>query len=120
MALAWVRSRKTREIVNGVERVMPGVGDHTRNGRQRDIVMQMLRKLSGFSNPGEIVSLANAAPGAFTLDAGLSLSGAVSIAWDLRGMAGSIRTPYIPVTQYITPEGAWVVVPTKAFYEVIG
>jgi len=120
MALSWVRSRKTRQIVDGVERAMPGVGDHTRNARQRDVVKQMLRKLSGFSNPAEVVSLANAAPGAFTLDAGLSLSGAVSIAWDVRGMAGSVRTPTIPVIQYITPEGAWVIVPTKAFSEVIG
>lgn len=29
MALSWVRSRKTRQIVDGVERAMPGGGDHT-------------------------------------------------------------------------------------------
>ncbi len=120
MALAWVRSRKTRQIVGGVAQAVPGVSDLTRNARQRDIVLQMLRKLGGFSSPAEIVSLANAVPNAFTLDAELSLSGAVSIAWDLRGHAGSMRTPRIPVTQYTTPEGAWVLIPTEAFSETIG
>ena len=80
----------------------------------------MLRKLSGFSSPIEIVSLANAVPDAFTLDSGLSLSGAVSIAWDLRGKAGSVRTPQIRVAQYITQGGAWVVVPIEAFSQTIG
>jgi len=113
MALAWARSRKTRQIVNGVEQAVPGVGDHTRTARQRDIVFQMLGKLSGFSSPTEIV-------GAFTLDSGLSLSKAVSIAWDLRGKAGSIRTPRINVTQYTTESGAWVLLPTEAFSKTIG
>lgn len=120
MALAWVRSRKTRQIVDGVEQAVPGVGDYTRTARQRDVVSQMFGKLSGFSNPTEIVALANAAPGAFTLNSGLTLSGAVSIAWDLRGKAGSMRSPRIPVVQYTTPGGAWVIVPTEAFSETIG
>jgi len=120
MALSWVRSRKTRQIVDGIEQAVPGVGDHTRNARQRDVVLQLLRRLSGFSNPAEIVALANAAPGAFTLDSGLSLSGAVSIAWDLRGQAGSVRSPRIKVTQYTTQSGAWVLVPTEAFSATIG
>ncbi len=120
MALAWVRSRKTRQIVDGVEQMVPGVGDHTRNARQRDIVLQMLRKLSDFSNPTEIVSLANASSGAFTLDSGLSLTGAVEIAWDLRGKAGSVRIPRIKVTSYITESGAWVLIPTEPFSATIG
>jgi hypothetical protein len=114
------RDRKTRHIVGGVEQAVPGVGDATRNARQRDIVLQMLRKLSGFSNPTQVVSLANAVPGAFTLDSGLSLSGAVAIAWDLRGRAGSVRTPRFPATQYTTREGAWVLLPTEPFSATIG
>ena len=120
MALAWVRSRKTRQIVDGVEQMVPGVGDHTRNARQRDIVLQMLSKLSGFSSPTDIVSLANAASGAFTLDSGLSLTEAVGIAWDLRGRAGSVRSPHIRVTSYITESGAWVLIPTEPFSATIG
>jgi len=120
MALAWVRSRQTRQIVDGVEQMMPGVGDHTRNTRQRDVVLQMLRKLSGFSSPAELVSLANAAAGAFTLDSGLSLTMAVGIAWDLRGRAGSVRSPHIQVTSYTTESGAWVLIPTEPFSTTIG
>ena len=55
-------------------------------------------------SPAEVVSLANAAPGAFTLDRGLSIGDAVSIAWDLRGRAGSIRSPRVPVASYITAQ----------------
>ena len=120
MALAWVRSRKTRQIVDGVEQMVSGVGDHTRNARQRDIVLQMLRKLSGFSSPTEIVSLANAASGTFTLDSGLSLTEAVGIAWDLRGKAGSVRIPHIRVTSYTTESGAWVLIPTEPFSTTVG
>jgi LCP family protein required for cell wall assembly len=120
MALAWVRSRKTRQIVDGVDQYVPGVGDHTRQARQRNVVLQMIGKLSGFSNPAEIVSLANAASGAFTLDAGLSLTDAVGIAWDLRGRAGSIRSPRIAVDSYVTEAGAWVLVPVEPFFETIG
>ena len=120
MALAWVRSRKTRQIVDGVEQAVPGVGDLTRNARQRDVVRQMLSKLSGFSNPAEVVALANAAPGAFTLDSGLSIGSAVSIAWDLRGRTGSIRSPGIRVSGYVTSTGAYVLLPTQPFSETIG
>jgi hypothetical protein len=80
----------------------------------------MLGKLSGFSNPAEVVSLANAAPGAFTLDSGLTIGGAVSIAWDLRGRTGSIRSPRIKVRSYTTPGGAFVLLPTQPFSETIG
>ena len=80
----------------------------------------MLRKLSGFSSPAEIVSLANAAAGAFTLDSGLSLATAVGVAWDLRGRAGSVRSPYIQVSSYTTESGAWVLIPTEPFSATIG
>ncbi|MCB2222790.1 MAG: LCP family protein [Actinobacteria bacterium] len=120
MALAWVRSRKTRQIVDGVDQVAPGASDSGRNARQRDVVLQMVRKLSGFNSPSEIVSLANAAPGAFILDSGFSLSNAVGIAWDLRGKASSIRSPRIAVEQYTTEGGAWVLVPTESFADAIG
>jgi hypothetical protein len=83
-------------------------------------VLQMIRKLSNFSSPADVVALASAAPGAFVLDSGLSLSSAVGLAWDLRGRAGSIRSPRIPVTQYTTENGAWVLIPTEPFSETIG
>ena len=120
MALSWVRSRKTRQMVDGVERSVPGVGDHTRQARQRQVVLQMIQRLSGYSSPAQIVSLAQSLPGAFVLDSGLSLTGAVGIAWDLRGRAGSIRTPTIAVTSYTTADGAWVALPTRPFAETIG
>lgn len=121
MALSWVRSRHTREIVNGVQRAMPGVNDLTRNTRQREIVLQLLGRLSSFPNPAELVSLVEAVPGSFTLSDSLSLGAAIGIAWDLRGTPiESVDTPEIPVTFYQTSTGASVLLPAESFAETMG
>jgi LCP family protein required for cell wall assembly len=121
MALSWVRSRHTREIVDGVERSMPGVNDLTRNARQREIVLQLMSRLSSFPNPAELVALVEAVPGAFTLSDDLSLGAAIGIAWDLRGIPiKSVATPEIPVTFYTTSTGASVLLPVESFAETMG
>jgi len=121
MALSWVRSRNTREIADGVDRRMPGVNDLTRNTRQRQIVLQLLSRLSSFPNPAELVSLVEAVPGAFTLSDSLSLGAAIGIAWDLRGIPiKSVETPEIPVTFYTTSDGASVLLPVESFAETMG
>jgi LCP family protein required for cell wall assembly len=121
MALSWVRSRHTVQQINGAWRAMPGVNDLARNQRQRDVVLQLLERLSGFNSPGEVVALVESVADAFTLDEGLSLTDAVGIAWDLRGMsASSVRTPEIPVKFTITNGGAEVLVPTETFAESMG
>ena len=72
-------------------------------------------------NPGELVALVEAVPGAFTLDEGLSLTTAVGIAWDLRGTpSADVDTPTIPVSFYITETGAQVLVPQESFAETMG
>ncbi|MCJ7725035.1 MAG: LCP family protein, partial [Acidimicrobiia bacterium] len=121
MALSWVRSRHTRQIVNGVQRAMPGVNDLTRNTRQREIVLQLLGQLSSFPNPADLVSLVEAVPGSFTLSDSLSLGAAIGIAWDLRGTPiESVDTPEIPVTFYQTSTGASVLLPAESFAETMG
>ncbi|MCB2222791.1 MAG: LCP family protein [Actinobacteria bacterium] len=121
MALSWVRSRHTREVVDGVDRAVAGVSDLTRNERQREIVLDLLGRLSSFPNPSELVGLVEAVPGAFTLSAGLSLTAAVGIAWDLRGTPpADIATPEIPVTNHVTANGAQVLLPAESFAETMG
>jgi len=121
MALAWVRSRHTGEVVNGVSRSIPGVNDLTRNTRQRSITLQLLEKLSSLLNPGDLVALIEAVPGAFTLDEGLSLTTAVGIAWDLRGTpADDVDTPTIPVINHRAANGAQVLLPQESFAETMG
>jgi LCP family protein required for cell wall assembly len=121
MALSWVRSRHTRQVVDGVAQYVPRVNDLTRNARQREIVLQLMEGLSDFPNPAELVGLAEALAGAFTLDDGLSLGAAVGIAWDLRGTpASAVDTPTIPVTDYVTETGAQVLLPTESFADTMG
>jgi len=121
MALAWVRSRHTREVVDGVSRSIPGVNDLTRNTRQRSITLQLLEKMSSLLNPGDLVALIEAVPGAFTLDEGLSLTTAVGIAWDLRGTpADDVYSPTIPVINHRAANGAQVLLPQESFAETMG
>ena len=119
-ALSWVRSRKTQEFVDGSWRVMPGVNDLTRNERQQDLLVQALRRLKGFREVGEFAGLVEDLSDAFAIDEGLSLSRAVDIAWGLRSIdpAGIIRMK-IPVSNYITPGGAYVLIPEASFHEVL-
>jgi len=121
MALSWVRSRHTRQVVEGVDQTVPGVNDLTRNARQREVVLQLLGRLSSFPNPAELVGLVEAVPGAFTLSDSLSLSTAIGLAWDLRGAPiSSVYTPEIPVSFYQTSTGAQVLLPIESFAETMG
>jgi len=120
MALSWVRSRHTRQVVDGVDQAVPAVNDLTRNARQREIVLQLLGRLSSFPNPAELVGLVEAVPGAFTLSDSLSLSTAIGLAWDLRGTPiSSVQTPEIPVSFYMTSTGAHVLLPVESFAETM-
>jgi LCP family protein required for cell wall assembly len=121
MALSWVRSRHTREVVGGVERTIPGVNDLARNARQREIVLQLLGRLSSFPSPAELVGLIEAVPGAFTLSESLNLTSAIGIAWDVRGTpVSSINSPEIPVQNYRNANGAQVLLPTESFSDTMG
>jgi len=121
MALSWVRSRHTQEVVGGASRTIAGVNDLTRNARQRDIVLQLLGRLASFPNPTELVGLVEAVPGAFTLSESLTLTSAIGIAWDVRGTPlDSIETPEIPVTNYRSADGAQVLLPNESFSDTMG
>jgi LCP family protein required for cell wall assembly len=120
MALSWVRSRKTEVLLNSGWERMSGVSDLTRNERQQDLILQALSRLKSFTDVSELTALVEELSGAFTIDNGLSLSGAVSLAWDLRSVdLGAIVRPTIPVANYVAPDGAYVLVPTDSFENVI-
>ena len=119
-ALSWVRSRKTQELVNGTWRTVPGVSDLTRNARQQDVILQMLQRLKGFRSLGDLLDTMNALAGAFTVDEGLSITDAASLAWSQRGLnAADILRLQIPVENYTTNRGAAVLLPTAGFTEIL-
>lgn len=120
MALSWVRSRRTQELVNGVWRTMPAVNDLARNQRQQDLIVQALARLKAFRDISELTALVEELSAAFTIDNQLSLGQAIGTAWSLRSLdLARIVRPVLEVANYIDPRGAYVLVPTKSFEEVM-
>ncbi len=118
--LAWVRSRRTQELVNGRWRVMANVSDITRNERQQDILLEMFRKLGRFSSPADLTSTVRSLTDAFTLDDQLGLTDAIGLAWSLRDLdPETIVTLQIPVRSETTAGGAAILVPEVPFDEVL-
>jgi LCP family protein required for cell wall assembly len=119
-ALAWVRSRRTQELVDGRWRTMSGVNDLTRNARQQELILQMLSKLRSFASPSDLTNKVRSLTQFFTFDNRLGLAAAINIAWDLRDLdLDTIERLEIPVTEHETPDGAQVLVPTVSFDEVL-
>lgn len=122
-ALAWVRSRRTLEYVDGVWRTMANVSDLTRNERQQDIILAMLDKAADFDSPQQLAGVIRSVSNAFTLDDQLGLSEAIDLAWSLRGLdAKDIVRLKIPVENYETTIGglpAQVLVATTPFDKLL-
>jgi LCP family protein required for cell wall assembly len=120
MALSWVRSRKTQEFVDGRWRTIPSMNDLARNERQQDLILQALSRLKGFTDISELTALVEEVANAFTIDDGLTLGQSIGTAWSLRSLdLTRIVRPVLAVANYIDPNGAYVLVPTKSFDEVI-
>jgi LCP family protein required for cell wall assembly len=119
-ALAWVRSRRTQELVGGTWRTMPGVNDLTRNERQQEIVLRAIARLKDFRNIGELSGLVDDVANAVTIDDGLSLSEAVSLAWNLRSLdLDRIIRFVIPTVSMLGPGGEAALRPTEPFSETL-
>ncbi|MEX2322734.1 MAG: LCP family protein [Acidimicrobiia bacterium] len=118
-SLAWVRSRNTQEFVDGVWRRM-AVDDLTRNQRQQDLVIQALARLSGFNSVADLSGMVDDLAGAFLIDDGLGINGAVELAWRLRGIDTSrIVRIVIPTVGFLSPDGESVLRPTEAFRDTL-
>lgn len=119
-ALAWMRSRHTKHFVNGSWSTVPGVNDLSRNQRQQDLIMQALARLKQFNSITELTGLVEDVANDFAIDEGLSLTEAIGFAWNLRSLdLSAIVRPVIPVANYVDPTGAYVLVPTRSFHDVL-
>jgi LCP family protein required for cell wall assembly len=119
-ALAWVRSRSTEELVDGVWRTMPGVNDLTRNEKQQDVILAMLAKLKSFDSPSQLSAIVESLTNEFTLDDQLGVADAISLAWSLRTLdIGEITRISIPVRDFRTEDDALVLVPTVSFADLL-
>lgn len=111
--LAWMRSRSTLELNDrGYWVRMPGVSDLTRNERQREFLIEMMRRMSNFTDPQDALRTAQAVAPHVRIDSKLGITQAVSLAWTLRGLDESVIEIAVPVEEYTTSQGAWVLRPT--------
>ena len=117
-ALAWFRSRKTQELVDGRWRVMSGVSDLTRNERQREFMTTMMSSVADFSSPQDMLQIANAIAPSLTIDSGLNIFDAVGLAWTLREF-GSVQSLEVPVINATTASGAAVLTATTPVTEIV-
>ncbi len=120
-ALAWVRSRHTEQLRNG-SWVSLGASDFSRQEHQQDVLFQLADKAAGLSSPASLMRKVSAVSSALRLDDSWTLAEAVSTAWEHRGISReSVRRFSIEATNYRTPGGAAVLLPTRPFAdELVG
>ena len=113
----WVTNRSQDELVDGVWRAVDGDSELSRNARQRQMILKMFARLTSFSTAGSITSVLSSVSNHIAMDGGLSLGGAASIAWSMRGQ--SIRQIGIPVRSEILNDGRFVLYPTESFMSTL-
>ena len=120
MALAWVRSRHTQQLVNGSWRSVSGAGDLLRNQHQQEVLLLLAEKLRTFESPTDLQKKISDLSSAFTVDEGLGLGDTLSLAWSLRGTdVSTIERLVVPVKLGRTTKGQSVLRATQPFDEVL-
>ncbi len=118
--LAWLRSRSTQELTEDGWQTVPGVNDLTRNERQREFMISMIGRLSDFSSPQDIASVAHSVAPYVTVDSSLTLVDAIGLAWTMRALGDdSIQVLEVPVVDAVTDFGAAVLVATVDITDVV-
>ncbi len=119
-ALAWVRSRRTQELVDGRWQTMEGVNDLTRNQRQQDVILQVFAELSRLDSFEDLTRTVAGLTGAFSIDEGLGMGDALSLMWSMRGIdVAELERLEIPVADELTSAGEMVLVPVLPFDQVL-
>ncbi len=119
-ALAWVRSRHPQDYIDGRWRTVAGSSDLLRIEHQQEVLLQLLAKLNNFDSPTDLARKVDELSAAFTLDEGLGIGEAISLAWGLRGLdIGSVNRLEIPVVYSTTHEGQLVLRATMPFDEIL-
>lgn len=119
-ALAWVRSRHTQHLIGGSWKSVPGAGDLLRNQYQQDIILELFRELKSFDSPTELTAQVASLADAFTLDSTLSLTSAVSLAWEMRSVdLSNLKRLEIPVRMTRTSDGQSILIATVPFDQVM-
>lgn len=120
MALAWVRSRHTQQLVDGSWRSVPGAGDLMRNQHQQEVLIELAKKLKTFDSPSDLAAKVEELSNAFTVDEGLGLADVISLAWSIRDLdISTINRLVVPVRMTRTEAGQSILRATSPFDEVL-
>lgn len=118
--LAWMRSRRTQELINGSWRVIPGMNDLARNERQRSFMIDMMGRMADITSPQDMAKAGQAVAPYVTVDTELGLVDAVNLALTLRGLGFDDVTELdIPVIDYTTEAGASALIATTPVDEIV-
>jgi LCP family protein required for cell wall assembly len=97
--LAWIRSRKTQELIDGRWRTMPGANDLARNARERQFLVDMFERIIDATNVRQLQGLAATVAPHLTLDSSLDLPRLIQTGWNMRLLTtDAIETVAIPVS----------------------
>jgi LCP family protein required for cell wall assembly len=119
-ALMWIRSRRTEEFVDGAWRRVSGVNDITRNERQQEVLLEILKRIKSLDGLTSLVGIVDGIADAVTIDDGFSIGAAIGLAWDLRTVSTSeIVRLRIPVRHYRTETGAQVLLAKESFEDLL-
>lgn len=114
-ALAYARSRNAQQLVDG-EWQQAWSSDFARQAHQRELLLKLAGGLRDSSRIQLLLDLSHT----LRLDRGWSVAEAVDWAWRYRDLNPSqVAQLRIPVEDYRSPSGAQVLVPTRAFNEVL-
>lgn len=118
--LAWLRSRRTQELTESGWRTMPGVNDLVRNERQRAFLIDMMSRVSDFSSPQAMRSVAQSVAPFVTVDSEFSLVEAIDLALTMRGFGtASVVELDVPMYDSFTDAGEAVLLPSVPVEEVV-
>ena len=118
--LAWLRSRRTQEYVDGEWRFIENVGDAARVERQRVLLFALLDELKGVRSPADLAGLAEQLGDSIVLSDTLGVGDVVALAWDLRSVSSAaIRTVTVPTRPITLPDGSFGLEATEAFVALL-
>lgn len=96
--LAWIRSRRTQELVDGRWSTIAGANDLVRNEREREFLVSMLERIIDATNVRQLQALAATIAPYVSVDDDLDLARLVQTAWSMRLLdRQDIETIAIPV-----------------------
>ena len=105
-ALAYVRSRYYREIIDGREVPQGGLPDVNRTARQQTFLREIMKKAGSKRNPLTLMSAADKMSGGLVIDDDMTLLQAMKFAWRMGRL--DPETVVLPVVPRTTDGGAAV------------